>query len=405
MVATIVSILISLGLCYGEYIVPGFESAVRFPANYFAAFFFVTFFLSLLPWLGMLFLAQGAEVVAITMAALRSNVSDVRLYVYAGFIQLFSLLGVFACFQTLIPPMWSFAGALICAGISLDLIRGAYCRLQYRRTPEGLGDWFIEVTKKSVQRRDERWYAICFEIPFGMMLTYMKNGAYGSLRLFCNRIVDISYVWLSSMVGLLMFRIPGEMEDVLLDRYAHAELMTAKRIKWLLQEASSLGTIAGFEETSRLAGRLFISFYNCHKSLGMLLLQTVSLSASGDHGKMRAIDQRLEIVSTLADVVRMLINRSIERNESEEATILKVLAMIEDGIKAISLDEKAENLAFLLRPVGEIRHMLSYKKYRVFPGHELVSEAIKRILMQFSVAEGLVGRKTEPERGPSAGVM
>jgi len=398
MMATIVSILMSLVLCAGVYMVPDFESAVVFPSNYFAVFFFVTFFLSLFPWLAMLFLSQGAEVVAITIAALRSNVDDVRLYAYAGTIQLFSLLGVFVCFQTLIPVMWSFAGVLIIAGIVLDILRGAYDRVQYRRTPEGLGEWFIEVTRKSVRRRDERWYAISFEIPFAMMLTYMKNGAYGSLRLFCNRIVDISYVWLSSMAGLLMFRVPTEQEDTLLDRYAHAELMTAKRIKWLLQEASALGTIAGFEETTRLAGKLYISFYNCHKSLGSLLLQTVGQSASADHGKMRAIDQNLEILSTFADVVKMLINRSLERNESEETTILKVLTMIDEKIKSISLDEKTENLAFLLRPVIEIRRMLGYSRYRSFPGHELVSESLKRILTQFSVAEGLVGRQTEPER-------
>lgn len=398
MVATFVSILMSLAMCAGVYIVPDFESTVLFPSSYFGALFFVTFFLSLFPWFGMLFLSQGAEIISITIAALRSNVSDTQMYVYAGFIQLFSSVGIFLCFQSLLPTMWSLAGALICAGITLDLLRGAYNRLQYRRTPEGLGEWFIEVTKASVRHRDERWYAISFEIPFAMMLTYMKNGAYGSLRLFCNRIVDISYVWLSSMAGLIMFRVPNEQEDTLIDRYAHAELMIAKRIKWLLQEASALGTIAGFEETTRLAGKLFISFYNCHKSLGTLLLQTVGQSASADHGKMRAIDQNLEILSTFADVVKMLINRSIDRNESEETTILKILAMIEDKMKTISLDEKTENLAFLLRPVVEIRHMLGYARYRAFPGHELISEALKRILMQFSVAEGLVGRQTEPER-------
>jgi hypothetical protein len=395
MLATVISALMSLALCVGVDMVPGFESAVVFPSTYFATFFFVCFFLSLMPWLGMLFLSQGAEVVAITIAGLRSNLSDVTTYVYSGLIQIVSLVGILICFQKVFPEMCSFSGAIICAGIALDLLRRAYYRLQYRRTPEGIGEWFIEVTKASVRRRDERWYAISFEIPFAMMLTYMKNGAYGSLRLFCNRIVDISYIWLSSMAGLLMFRVPTEFEDTLIDRYAHAELMTAKRIKWLLQEASSLGTIAGFEETSRLAGKLFISFYNCHKSLGSLLLQTVLQASSGDHGKMRSIDQNMEILSTMAEVVKMLINRSIDRNESEETMILKVLSMIEEKVKTLSLDEKAENLAFLLRPVVEIRHMLVYRRYRAFPGHELVFEALKRILMEFSTAEGLIGHQTE----------
>ena len=398
MVATVISIVASLALCAGMDMVPNFDLMVVYPGQFFAVFFFVCLLLSLLPWLGMLFLSQSAEVVAITIAALRSNVADKRLYVYAGAIQLVSFLGLFFCFQGLFSLMWTTVGTVLCTGVVLDLLRGAYLRLQYRRTPEGIGEWFIEVTKESVRRRDERWYTIAFEIPFSMMLVYMKGGAYGSMRLFWNRIAEISDLWLSSMARLLMFRVPGEGEDMLLDRYAHAELMTAKRIRWLLQEAAFMGSIAGIEEITRLAARLFISFYNCHKSLGFLLLQTVSRASKEDHGRMKASDLNMEILSSFAEVVKMLIARSLERNISEEATILKVLSMIEDTVKSTSLDEKTNGIAFLMRPIIEIHHMLGYSRYQNFLGHEIVLEETKRILALFSAAEGAAGRAAVPGR-------
>ena len=84
MLATIIGLLMALAMGLGVQYVPEFETSVVFNKDYFELFFIICFFLSTLPWIGMLFLCQGAEVQPISVAAQRSNLADRKLKMYSA---------------------------------------------------------------------------------------------------------------------------------------------------------------------------------------------------------------------------------------------------------------------------------------------------------------------------------
>lgn len=387
MVATAFSMIMLVALCCAMNLVPGFESMMVIHRGCFELFFMVTFFLSLSPWMFMLFLSQGAETQPITMAALRSNHGDRKMYVYSAAIVVASLLGLFFVFQSLFCFVWSFGAAVLCAGLILDLLRMSYCRMQFRRTPEGLAEWFTEVMKASVKKEDEKWHTISFEVPFSLMVVYMKCGAYGSLRLFCHRILELSSLWLGSITHIVLFRTPGEFEESLLDRYSRAESRIVKRITWLLQASCNLGSLAGLEEITRLAGKLFITFHVHHESSGFQLLSTLSLASRRNLGTIEFRDFENEILSTFSEVVKLLIERCVARDMPDTSTIFKVLSVIENKVKEIQRRDQTIDSTFLMRPFIEISRMLEYDRYGSFPGRREIFEELRRIFAQFSVYE------------------
>ena len=395
MIATFISLIIALVLGLGMYVVPGFDTMVVVSKGYFELFFIVCFFLSLLPWIGMLFLCQGVEVQPISVAAQRSNLADRKLYVYSASIVGVSLLGMLVAFQSPFSQIWSFAGAVLCGGLLLDLLRKTYCRLLFRRTPEGLAEWFIEVMMESAKRGDEKWHTISFEIPFGMMMIYMRNGAYGSLRLFCSRIVEMADLWLGSIARVVMFRPQSELGDSLLDRYSRAEALAARRMAWVIQEACGLGSLPGLEEATRLAGKLFITFHGHHESLGILLLVTLSQATQKDTGKIGSWDLDREVIATFSEVVKSLIKRSMDRNIADTASILQVLGILEGTVKEILRREKTMSPVLLMQPFAEIGLMLESDRYRSLPGREEILAGLRRILSQFSVFGGVTARLEE----------
>ncbi len=395
MFVTFVSLIMAVALVVGMDLVPGVESMMVISKDYFELYFGVCFSLSLLPWMCMLFLSQGAETQPITIAALRSNLDDRKLYVYAVSIVVVSLIGMIIVLQPLYPESWSFVGSVVCAGILVDLFRMSYCRVQFRRTPEGLVEWFIEVMRKSVKNGDEKWHTISLEIPFGLMVFYMKSGAYGSLRLFCHGIVEISDLWLGSIARLIMFQLPGQYEESLLDRYSQAEVSTAKRFSWIIQEACALGSLTAVEEATRLAGKLFITFHNHHESLGYMLLGTLSQASQKDCGRVSRRDLDMEVVSAFSEVIKSLIEQSVRRNAPETTAILNVLAILENTLKEISRRDKTIPNALLLHPLARISQMLEYHRYRSFPGREEVEADLRRIVAHFLVLEGVSGRLVE----------
>jgi hypothetical protein len=392
MFATVVSVIMGVGLCIIVPLVPGLEPSIVFSKNVFELFFGLSIFLSLFPWLSMLYLSQGAEGFPVTMAALRSNLGDKKPIGYSLGILVVAFLGMALTAQSYYPPTWSLAGSLIGAGLILDLLRMSYCRVQYRRTPEGIAEWFVEVMKKAVRKQDPRWHTISFEIPISLMVVYMKAGAYGSLRLFCQRIVEIADLWLGSIARLRLFRIPSEFEESLLDRYMQAEAMTSKRIAWIVQEACHIGSLTGLEETTRLAGKLAMTFHNHHESLGSLILITLAQASQRGCGNMTMWDLEMEVVSTLSEVAKSLIDRSVDRNTSDAASILKVFTILESKVKEIFHREKTMNPALLMQPFAEIGQMLAGERYRSFPDRDEVLADLRRILAQFSALEGVTSR-------------
>ena len=389
MLATFVSIVFVISMSVGIQCFPGVEQMLVFAKDHFELLFILTFFLSLAPWIYMLLLSQGAEVQPITMAALRSNIGDWQMYWYSAGIAGFSVVGMMIGEQLYCDDMCAFSASIVCAGIILDLLRMAYVRLQYRRTPEGLAEWFIHVMKQSVQRRDERWHTICLEIPFSLMAVYMKCGAFGSMRLFCHKIVDISDLWLGSIARLLVFKIPSEYEESLLDRYARAEKITSKRIAWTMQEACDIGSVPGLEEITHLAGRLFITFHSHHESLGSILLLTLLQASQRATGKLGPKEVDMEVVSSFCETIALLIERSIERNTSEATSILKVLLCLDTKMKEVLHREKAINPALVIQPLVGVHRMLGHHRYLSFLGREEVLAEIQRMLTHYVPMEGV----------------
>ena len=245
--------------------------------------------------------------------------------------------------------------------------------------------------KRSVRRRNERLHTMAFEMVFAVIVAYMHKGQPGELRLFCQKIVAGADLWLGSIARLRMFRLPSESEESLLDRYTVAEAMTAKRLSWLAKEACEIGNPVAFEETVRLIGRLFMAFHNFHPSLGFFLLFSLSQTVQNVDGKIARWDRDLEVSMGLSEVVKSLIERSIDRNISDKESILKVLAILETHVRASFLQEKSMNPAFLMQPFAEIGQMLGESRYETLPDRDEVLAQLRRVLAQFAAIENVSG--------------
>jgi hypothetical protein len=171
-----------------------------------------------------------------------------------------------------------------------------------------------------------------------------------------------------------------------------AEAMTSKRIAWIVQEACHIGSLTGLEETTRLAGKLAMTFHNHHESLGSLILITLAQASQRGCGNMTMWDLEMEVVSTLSEVAKSLIDRSVDRNTSDAASILKVFTILESKVKEIFHREKTMNPALLMQPFAEIGQMLAGERYRSFPDRDEVLADLRRILAQFSALEGVTSR-------------
>ena len=392
MLATLIGAFTAAVLAVCVRFVPGFEAELMFPQTLFEFFFGISLFSSSLPWLWTLFLSLGAETSPLSASALRSNIDDRKMVFYSAGMVLVSLVGIVVISQPLIPMVWCFALAVVCAGIVLDLLRMAYFRLCYRRSPEGIAEWSIETMQTAIRKRDERHHTISFEMVFSLIVAYMKKGEFGALRLFCQKIVSASDLWLGSIARLSLFRIPADNEETLLDRYMLAEAMTAKRLAWVVKEACDTGSTMALEEVVRFVGKLFMAFHAHHESLGFLLLLTLSQVTQKTEGKIEAWDRNVEVLSAFSEVIKALVDRCVDRGISDKASILKVLSILETRVKETFRREKAINPAFLMQPFAEIGQMLANSRYSNFPDRDAIVADLRRILAQFAALEGVTSR-------------
>ncbi len=390
--ATLLGICAALALALGIQIVPGFLSELLLPETLFELFFAISLFFSALPWVWTLFLALGSETNVISAAALRSNVKDRRMYLYSAGIIIISFAGIIIVSQQLIPIEWSFAICAIFVGAILDLLRAAYLRLQYRRFPEGVADWLIETMRKSIRIHDERLHTLSFETVFSLIIAYMKAGRMGSLRLFTQKIMGTSDLWLGSITNLSLYRPASENEETLLDRYSVAEAKTAKRLAWVVSEACDMGNPTALEEAVRLVGRLFLTFHGSHPSLGFLLLVSLSQVCQKTEGKIDRWELDVEVMAAFSEVIKSLIDKSMERGVSDTESIKKVLAILETYVKESFRREKSVNPAFLMQPFAEIGQMLAAPRYNALADRDEIIATLRRILAQFAALETVTGR-------------
>jgi hypothetical protein len=391
MLATFLGLLAAIALVVCSNSIPGFAAGLYVPDTALSFFFVVSFFFSALPWVWTLFLTLGSENSAIAASALRSNVHDRRMYLYAGAVIATSFLGLVVVSQELLSPIWVLGCSGIIIGFILDCLRFAYFRLHYRRSAEGIADWFVETMKRAVRRRDERLHTMTFEMVFAVIIAYMHSGQPGELRLFCQKIVAAADLWLGTIARLRIFTLPSEEEESLLDRYSVAEAMTAKRLAWLVKESCEIGSPVAFEETVRLTDRLFMAFHGFHPSLGFLLLVSLSQTIQKTEGKIEREDRDLEVSIGFSEVVKSLIDRSVDRGVSDKDSILKVLAILETYVKAGFRQEKNVNPALLMQPFAEIGQMLGDPRYNALLDREGILAQLRRVLGQFAAIETVSG--------------
>ena len=392
MFATLFGICAALALAIGVQTVPEFEEQLLLPDLLFEVFFGICLFFSSLPWVWTLFLTLGSEASPISSAALYSNMKDRRMYLYSGGIIVASLAGIIIVCLQLVPIEWCFAISTILVGIILDLLRVAFFRLQYRRSPEGIADWLIETMRSAVRHHDEKSHTTSFEAVFTLIIAFLKNGDMGSLRLFCQKIVTASDLWLGSMARISLFRVPSETEETLLDRYSIAEAMSAKRLAWVIKEACEIGSPTALEEAARLSGRLFLTFHGYHPSLGFLILVTLSQASQKADGKIEPWDRDVELMPAFSEVIKALIDKSLERGTSDTASISKVLTILETYVKESFRREKSVNPALLMQPFAEIGQMLASVRYNALQGRDEIVSILRRILAQFAALETVTGR-------------
>jgi hypothetical protein len=392
MVATFLGVLSAIALIVCANSISGFAAGLYVPDTALFFFFVVSLFFSALPWVWTLFLTLGSENNAIEACSLRSNIHDRRLYVYAGGVILSSLTGLIVVSQELVTPIWVLGCSGILIGLVLDFLRLAYFRLHYRRSAEGIADWFIETMKRAVRKRDERLHTMTFEMVFAVIIAYMQSSQPGELRLFCQKIVGAADLWLGAIARLRMFRLPSEGEESLLDRYSVAEAMTAKRLSWLVKESGDIGSPMAFEEAVRFTGRLFMAFHNFHPSLGFLLLFSLSQTSQKMEGKLERWDRDLEVSIGFSEVVKSLIDRSLDRGVSDKDSIMKVLSILETHVKVSFRQEKNMNPAFLMQPFAEIGQMLGDSRYNALPDRDEILAQLRKVLAQFAAIENVSGR-------------
>jgi hypothetical protein len=168
--------------------------------------------------------------------------------------------------------------------------------------------------------------------------------------------------------------------------------MTAKRLAWVIKEACVIGSPTALEESVRLTGKLFLTFHGYHPSLGFLLLVTLSQISQKAEGKIERWEFDVELMSVFSEVIKSLIDKSLERGIPDTASIIKVLAILETHVKESFRREKSVNPAFLMQPFAEIGQMLAAPRYNALKDREEIIAVLRRILAQFAAIENVTGR-------------
>jgi hypothetical protein len=392
MLATFFGGCAAIALAVLSSTVPGFSQHAVFPQLVFQLIFSVSLFLSMKPWTWTLPFMIGIERNPVANAAVKSMIYDSRMSVFSAAILLTSFLGLILSSQTMISPLLVFAIDAVLAGIIVDLLRAAFFRMQQRRSPEGIADWLLSSMHHAVKKQNETVLIESFETLFTLLVGYMKHGDFGALRVFSLRIVSATDVLLRAISKLPLFRLPQEAEASLLDRYSVAEALTAKRLIWVVKAACETKNSTALEEIVKLFGKLFLAFHSHHESLGHLLLMTLSQTIQKIESEPGESDRDIEVMMACSEVVKSLIDRSIDRQVSEKESIFQVLSLLETYVKQTFRRDKTINPALLMQPFAEVGNMLADARYLNMPDRDDILSELRRLLSQFSALEMVTTR-------------
>jgi len=397
MLATFFSVIAAVALLAGVQFLPNLVSSLTLPITVFQIFFLFSLFLSILPWGWAIFFTSRSEKTPISAYALRSVLADRRLYLFSSAILLCSLAGFLLLSQTILPRYQSVAIAFLLAGYIIDNLRWSFFRIQYRRGASGLAEWILTSMQRATRRHKPERITEYLEGIFSLLVSYMKTHDIGSLRLFTQKITDAAGIFLRSIAKLSLFKLSAASQETLLDQYNVAEAMVAKRLTWVVSTALETKAPTNFEESVRLYAKLFLAFHNQHSSLGHILL--LSLSETAHKAEEIGWDKDLEVTSTLSEVVKTLIDTSLERRISDHDSIKKVLILLEMHVKESFRRDRRISPALLMQPFAEIGQLLAGEQYAALPERDLILSDLKRILSQFAALEGVTSRISSSEEG------
>jgi len=396
MLATFFSSIAAVALLAGIQFFPGLMAALSLPMIVFQIFFLFSLFLSLQPWGWAIFFTSKSEKTPISAYALRSVLSDRKLYLFSAAILLCSFSGFLLLSQTLMPIYHSVAIALVFAGFIIDNLRWSFFRIQFRRSAPGLAEWILTSMQRATRHHRPEQITEYLEGIFSLLVSYIQSHDIGSLRLFTQKVTHAAEIFLRSIAKLNLFKLSSS-QETLLDQYNIAEAMVAKRLTWVIKTALETESPTNFEEAVRLYAKLFLAFHNQHPSLGHILLLTLS-DTIHKHTQMDW-DRDMEVTVTISEIIKALIDVSVERRVSDQESIQKVLSLLEMHVKESFREDRTVNPALLMQPFAEIGQLLAEERYTSLPDRDLILSDLKRILAQFAAIEGVTSRIPSGEEG------
>lgn len=386
--ATGVGLLIAVAMFLGAWGVAGFSSLLVLPTTVFEILFGLSLFSSLVPLFWISITCAGGKQKPMAMAMLQSVIEDRRLRFHMTGAFLLSLLGLLTLASHVLPSPFLFAIATVLLGAIFDLLSSTFFRIHYRRTPDGVCEWILDRMQRSLSEKKEKQLMDSFELIFPFLVESMKNGDVVSLRVLSQKAPAIVEVLLRAVGKLPLFSTRGETEATMLDRFTFAEAMTAKRLAWLVKSARESGSPTAIEETVRLYAKLFLTFHGHHSSLGQLLL--ISLCQQTQMAENKEIN--VEVIVALSEVVKSLIDRSIDTFTSEKESMLRTIKLLETYVKESFRRDKSASVALLMQPFAEIGQLLGGVRYDSLIDREDILTELRRILAQFAALETVTGR-------------
>jgi hypothetical protein len=396
MIATAVGFIVGLLVFLSGTYIPEVSREVSFPQSLFQGVFGLSVFLSLSPWVWVFLGCRKGKLCPVTQASASSCFQDQRLAVFSGSIFFLALLGILLCSQSILSLPLTLAVSFLSVGIIIDLLKNSFFRMQERCTPSGIADWLLNKFKAAARKGDEKGVLESFELIFSLLVRYGKEGDVTSLSLFSMRVVGLVEELLRTLSTLPLFKLSKE--DTLLDRYGVAEAMTAKRLAWVMKVTGENGSPTALEETMRSYAKLFMVFHNYHESLGYLLFVSLSQNLLKIE-KPTDVEKDAEFMMVCSELVKSLIDRSVDRRISEKNAILRIFKILETHERECFRRDKSISPAFLMQPFAEIGQLLGSERYNALQDREDILSELRRILAQFSALEMVSTRMEVAEPG------
>lgn len=396
MFATLFSCLAAAALLLLSSFLPIFAQTLYTPYALLQFYFGISMLAAIAPWGWTVVLMVGKQ-----RAALQAALHDAKAHRMAGLTFAIAVIGLVISSQRLLGDLLTFAICLVFAGMIIDSLHTTILRLQACHSAEGLAGWLISRMDRAARKHDNQTLLKSFDMLFSQPLSYIKAGDVSALKLALTQIESSLDVIIRS---LSMLSMPKRLEENghVLDRYATTEALIAKRLSWCVRAACEAKIPAALEDIVRLYGRTFLTFHNRHDSLGQVTLFSLSQSMQRSGTPEEQVERDLEVSAAFSEIVKTIIDRTVERGIADSSTIFKLLKTLDTYLKESFRINKSINPALLMQPFAEIGNMLAAPKYASLPDRTNILSELKRLLTQFSVLETVASRLDIPAETDTA---